>query len=109
LDVPRSGHLAEPVIAMSLPGVGAFSAVMPAVILTATPTSETASAMGVNQVVRSVGFSIGSALGGLILDISTSDVLPHETGYTAAALTGIATTAATLLIILAPSATARDT
>jgi predicted MFS family arabinose efflux permease len=96
-------HLAEPVIAMSLLGlgVGTFSAVMPAVILSATPQSETASAMGVNQVVRSVGFSIGSALGGLILDSSTSVVFPHETGYTTAAWTGIATTATTLLIILA--------
>jgi predicted MFS family arabinose efflux permease len=97
------GHLAEPVIAMSLLGlgVGAFSAVMPAVILAATPTSETASAMGVNQVVRSVGFSIGSALSGLILAGSTSDVFPRQSGYTIAAWTGIATTAATLLIILA--------
>jgi len=97
------GHLAEPVIAMSLLGlgVGAFSAVMPAVILAATPDAETASAMGVNQVVRSVGFSIGSALGGLILDINTSDVFPHEAGYTIAACAGITTTATTLLIILA--------
>lgn len=94
--------LAEPVAAMSLLGlgVGAFSAVMPAVILAATPRAETASAMGVNQVVRSVGFSIGSALGGLILDGSTHDVFPHETGYTTAAVAGIATTATTLLIIL---------
>lgn len=44
-------------------GVGAFSAAMPA----ATPPEETSSAMSVNQVVRSVGFSIGSALGGLVL------------------------------------------
>lgn len=96
-------HLAEPVVAMSLLGlgVGTFSAVMPTVILDATPRSETASAMGVNHVVRSVGFSIGSALGGLILDSSTSDVFPHETGYRIAAWTGIATTATTLLIILA--------
>jgi predicted MFS family arabinose efflux permease len=96
-------HLAEPVVAMSILGfgVGAFSAAMPAVILAATPQHETASAMSVNQVVRSVGFSIGSALGGLILAAYTSNVIPAETGYTTAAWTGGATTAVTLLITAA--------
>ncbi len=94
-------HLAEPVLAMSILGigVGAFSAAMPAVILAATPKAETASAMSVNQVVRSVGFSIGSALGGLILAGHTTDLFPHESGYTTAAWTGAAATAATLLVI----------
>jgi predicted MFS family arabinose efflux permease len=97
------GQLAEPVIAMSILGfgVGAFSAAMPAVILAATPKAETASAMGVNQVVRSVGFSIGSALGGLILAGYTTHLFPREAGYTTAAWTGVATTAATLVIIAA--------
>jgi predicted MFS family arabinose efflux permease len=96
-------HLIEPLIAISILGfgVGAFSAAMPAVILAATPAAETASAMSVNQVVRSVGFSIGSALGGLILAAYTTDVFPREVGYTTAAWTGIATTTATLVIILA--------
>ena len=96
------GQLAEPVIAMSILGlgVGAFSAVMPAVILTATPRDETAGAMSVNQVVRSVGFSIGSALGGLILAAHTTKVFPHQSGYTTAAWTGAGTTAVTLLIIV---------
>jgi predicted MFS family arabinose efflux permease len=48
-------------------GVGSFSAAMPAVILAVTPKSETSSAMSFNQVVRSVGFSLGSAVGGLVL------------------------------------------
>ncbi|HZC73536.1 MAG TPA: MFS transporter [Jatrophihabitans sp.] len=95
------GDLADPLIAMSTLGcgVGAFSAAMPAVILAATPKAETASAMSVNQVVRSVGFSIGSALGGLILAAHTTDVFPRESGYTAAAWTGAATTVVTLLIV----------
>jgi predicted MFS family arabinose efflux permease len=94
-------RLAEPVIALGILGfgVGAFSAAMPAVILAATPPAETASAMSVNQVVRSVGFSIGSALGGLILASYTSASFPREAGYGAAAWTGVATTTATLLII----------
>jgi len=95
------GQLAGPVVAMSILGigVGSFSASMPAVILAATPPAETASAMGVNQVVRSVGFSIGSALGGLILAAHTTAVFPSQGGYGAAAWTGAATTAATLLIV----------
>lgn len=94
--------LAAPVVAMGLlgAGVGAFSAAMPAVILAATPQSETASAMSVNGVVRTVGFSLGSALGGLVLSGYTSEhVYPDQTGYTVAASVGIATTLATLLIL----------
>lgn len=91
-------HLAEPVIAMAVLGlgVGAFSAAMPAAILAATPPAETASAMSVNAVVRSVGFSTGSALAGLILAAKT---FPTEADYTTAAWTGAAITTATLLII----------
>jgi hypothetical protein len=38
---------------------------MPQAILAVTPVTETPSAMGLNQVVRAVGFSTGSAVGGL--------------------------------------------
>jgi predicted MFS family arabinose efflux permease len=55
--------------------------------------------MSVNQVVRSVGFSIGSALGGLILAAYTSDRYPREAGYTVAAWTGAASVVATLVLI----------
>ncbi|MFC6155952.1 MFS transporter [Kribbella jiaozuonensis] len=98
--VARS-HLVEPILAISILGfgVGAFSAAMPAVILAVTPKSETASAMSVNAVVRSVGFSTGSALGGLILAAHTTGVFPSESGYAAAAWIGAAATAATLVII----------
>lgn len=97
------GHLAEPLLAMALLGfgVGTFSAAMPALILEATPDGETASAMSVNQVVRSVGFSIGSALAGLSLAAYTpaGDAFPREPGYGTAAWVGAAVTAATLLVI----------
>jgi predicted MFS family arabinose efflux permease len=98
--VARS-HLVEPILAMGILGfgVGAFSAAMPAVILAVTPKAETASAMSVNAVVRSVGFSTGSALGGLILAAHTTGVFPRESGYGAAARIGAAATAATLMII----------
>jgi MFS family permease len=55
-------------------GVGGVSAAMPQAILAATPTTETASAMGLNQVVRVVGFSSGSALGGLMLAAATGSL-----------------------------------
>ena len=94
-------HLVEPIVANGILGfgVGAFSAAMPGVILAVTPKAETASAMSVNAVVRSVGFSTGSALGGLILAAHTTGVFPRESGYGTAAWIGAAATAATLLII----------
>ncbi|MFJ9130485.1 MFS transporter [Streptomyces sp. NPDC102340] len=72
-------------------GVGLFSAAMPSAILVVTPESETSSAMSFNQVVRSVGFSIGSALGGLTLATHTSAAatFPTNSGYTAASWIGV--------------------
>jgi predicted MFS family arabinose efflux permease len=96
------GNLAGPLIAMSLLGfgVGAFSAAMPAVILDVTPAQETASAMGVNQVVRSVGFSVGSTLSALILAAYTGDgeLFPSSQGYASAAWIGVGITALALVI-----------
>jgi predicted MFS family arabinose efflux permease len=82
--------------------VGVFSAAMPAAILAATPPEETSSAMSFNQVVRSVGFSIGSALGGLVLaaHTGTGATFPTEAGYTTAAWAGAAAMAVTILISL---------
>ncbi|MGH3313332.1 MAG: hypothetical protein ACRDP3_22555 [Streptomyces sp.] len=71
-------------------GVGAFSAAMPAAILAATPPEETSSAMSFNQVVRSMGFSVGSVLGGLVLAAHTGSgaAFPAEPGYAVAAWPG---------------------
>ena len=53
-----------------------------------TPQSETAAAMSVNQVVRSVGFTTGSALTGLLLAWYTpaGQFEPAGHGYGAAGL-----------------------
>jgi predicted MFS family arabinose efflux permease len=83
--------VAGPILALVVLGlgVGAVSAAMPSMILTATPSRETASAMSVNQVVRSVGFSLGSALGGLVLSSRTlPDGFPQQSGYTIASVLG---------------------
>lgn len=69
-------------------GVGGVFAVMPKLVLASVPQAETASVLAVNQVVRSIGFSIGSALAGLLLAAATSpgSLLPGEHGYTRSAL-----------------------
>ncbi|MEV6348199.1 MFS transporter [Actinoplanes sp. NPDC051851] len=99
----RSG-LAELFVAMGVLGlgVGGFSAAMPGVILAVTPRSETSSAMSFNYVVRSVGYSLGSAVGGLILAAGTAPgrLLPDDRAYTTAALTGVVAMAITTVASL---------
>ncbi|MFF4495309.1 MFS transporter [Streptomyces sp. NPDC001546] len=84
-------------------GVGGFSAAMPGVILAVTTKSETSSAMSFNYVVRSVGYSLGSAIGGLILTSGTApgQLFPDDSSYTTAALVGIGAMAITTLTSLA--------
>ena len=84
-------------------GVGGFSAAMPGVILAVTPKSETSSAMSFNYVVRSVGYSLGSAVGGLFLAAGTrpGHLFPDDSAYTTAALAGIGAMAFATLTSLA--------
>jgi MFS family permease len=65
-------------------GVGSTFASLPGLIMRAIPESETGSAMGFYQVVRYVGFSLGSAVAASILGAHTSagQSLPSESGYT---------------------------
>jgi len=69
-------------------GVGGISAIMPRLVLDGVPQAETSSVLSVNQIVRSVGFSVGSALAGLLLAAATpaGSLFPHEHAYTIAAL-----------------------
>jgi MFS family permease len=98
-------NLAELFVAMGVLGfgVGSFSAAMPGVILAVTPRSETSSAMSFNYVVRSVGYSLGSAVGGLVLAAGTHPgrLFPNDSAYTTAALVGIAAMAITTMTSLA--------
>ena len=90
-------NIVELLVAMAILGfgVGSFSSAMPGVILAVTPKDETSSAMSVNQVVRSVGFSLGSAIGGLMLAAGTTGKFPDDTAYTVASWIGAAIMAAT--------------
>jgi predicted MFS family arabinose efflux permease len=94
-----------PLLSMALLGYGAgtLAATMPTIILRTTPMAETASAMSVNQVVRGVGFSTGSALAGLLLARHTvaGSAFPTESGYTTAAWLCVALMVATVVVALA--------
>ncbi|MFJ5800636.1 hypothetical protein [Streptomyces decoyicus] len=59
--------------------------------------------MSFHQVVRSVGFSIGSALGGLTLAAHTpaGSTFPTDTGYATASWLGAAAMGATVVAALA--------
>jgi predicted MFS family arabinose efflux permease len=91
-------RLADALVAMAILGfgVGSFSAAMPTVILAVTPPSETSSAMGVNQVVRSVGFAIGSAAAGT----RTGQTFPANAAYTAAARAGVVIMVVTAIVAI---------
>jgi MFS family permease len=67
-------------------GLGATYAAIPGLIVRSVPDSETGSAMGFYQVVRYIGFSLGSALTASILASHThaGRHLPSEGGYTLA-------------------------
>ena len=53
-------------------GVGAAFAAFPALIISAVPPHETGSAMSLNQVLRYVGFAVGSALTATVLAAATA-------------------------------------
>jgi MFS family permease len=65
-------------------GVGGAFAAFPGLIARAVPPSETGSAMGLNQVLRYVGFATGSALTATLLEAATPEggAFPSSGGYT---------------------------
>ncbi|WP_040164134.1 MFS transporter [Microbacterium gorillae] len=83
-------------------GVGAVSAVMPALVLTGVPAAETASVLTVNQVLRQIGFSVGSALAGAMLAAATpaEGEYPTPDGYLVAAWWALPPLALSLIALL---------
>jgi MFS family permease len=80
------GALWEAFVTMGVIGVGfgyTFAAI-PGLVTRAVPGEETGSAMGFYQVVRAIGFSIGSALAASILAGQTVGGQPAEQGYVTA-------------------------
>ncbi|MFE9845347.1 MFS transporter [Streptomyces goshikiensis] len=84
-------------------GVGGFSAAMPGVILAVTPQERDVERHELQLLVRSAGYPLGSAIGGLILTAGTGPghLFPDDSAYTTAALADIGATAITTLTSLA--------
>ncbi|RBY83685.1 MFS transporter [Geodermatophilus sp. TF02-6] len=78
---------------MALAGLGAGCtfAAMPGLIVRAVPPSEVGSAVGFNQVARTIGYATGSALSAALLSAygGSADGFPAAAGYDAAAVTGL--------------------
>jgi predicted MFS family arabinose efflux permease len=89
-------------------GVGGASAIMPRLVLDGMPQHETSSILSINQIVRTVGFSIGSALAGMLLASATDGgaLFPAQRGYTIAALFVVPLVALSTVAILVRSARA---
>jgi MFS family permease len=98
-----SGALWEGFVATGLVGVGvglSFAA-MPGLIIRSVPASETGSALGFYQVVRTVGFALGSGVSASILAAYTlsGQLLPERAGFEVA----FATSAVICLVAAAVS------
>lgn len=93
-------------------GFGFTFAAIPGLITSAVPAGEIGSAMGFYQVVRSIGFSAGSALVASILASHevTGSAFPAVSGYTTALWVGAVASliAAVVAVILAPGEPARS-
>jgi predicted MFS family arabinose efflux permease len=81
------------IVSMALAGfgIGAIFAIQPAQLHVGVPAEETGSANSFYQVLRYVGYSLGSALSAtlLVATIPAGGSLPTEAGYSAAAWLGI--------------------
>ncbi|NEK56341.1 MFS transporter [Geodermatophilus sabuli] len=80
-------------MALAGTGIGGTYAVMPRLLFAVVPPEDTGSAMGLNQVLRYVGFATGSALSAGVLAAATEPGarLPSAAGYTAVSAVGCAT------------------
>lgn len=89
------GSLWQIFLVMGISGLGAgFSiSVMPALIVSAVPATETGSATSFNQVLKYVGYSVGSALSAVVLesDHIEGTALPSVDAYQTAGLLGCGT------------------
>jgi MFS family permease len=100
------GSLWEIAVLMAVAGfgVGAVFGVMPGLIVGSVPAGETGSALSFNQVLRYIGYSIGSVLSAVVLQAATAPghALPAASGYTTSGLVACgvwAATAATAMLV----------
>lgn len=92
-------------------GVGFAYAAMPALIMSAVPPSESASANGLNSLARSIGTSSSSAVMGVVLAHMTTKMgpvsIPSESGFRVAFMIGTGAAVVAALVVLAIPARAR--
>jgi hypothetical protein len=83
-------------------GVGAAFAVNPIQIVDGVPPAETGSAISFYQLVRSVGYSLASALSATALaaNISRSQRLPADATYSTASTVDLAVLGCTLIVAI---------
>jgi predicted MFS family arabinose efflux permease len=101
------GQLWEVFVVMAVAGlgVGCTFAALPGLIVRSVPPEETGSAMSFNQVLRYVGYAIGSALSATILaaHTPTGRALPLAGGYEVVAVLGsVVLTVAAVVSFLLP-------
>jgi MFS family permease len=79
----RHNHLWELLAAMAFFGfgIGSTFAAMPTLIIQSVPVAEVGSATSFNQVLRTIGGSIGSAITGAVLAMQVRDGFPVDSGY----------------------------
>jgi MFS family permease len=84
-------------------GIGCSFTVMPRMIVSAAPPEDTGSALALNQVLRMIGMSVGSALSATILTAHTPAGMrfPDDRGYTIGAVAGIVLCIVTAIIAVA--------
>lgn len=88
------------VMALAGVGVGTVFASMPILIVAAVPARETGSTLGFNQVLRTIGSSVGSAASAAVLTAHTTSAsaFPLDRGYTDSALIGLAVWVLALIV-----------
>ena len=106
-------HLWEVLVVMGLAGVGigcSFS-VMPRMIVSVVAADQTGGALALNQVLRQVGYSVGSALSATVLTAHTvgASPFPTEDGYVVCAWIAIAMCVLTAVVTLGVQARSRTT
>lgn len=99
------GQLWEIFVVMGIAGlgIGCSFAVMPRMIVGAVPAQMTSSALATNQVLRQVGFSVGSALSAAVLTAYTIAPSPFPTshGYTVCAWAAMGMCLVTAVVVTA--------
>jgi MFS family permease len=88
------------VMAVAGLGVGAAFAAFPALVISTVPPSETGSATSLNQVLRYVGFALGSAVAATVLAAATARgaAEPGPGGYATIAVVGTAVCLVTAVV-----------